>query len=1236
MRSDDEKLVSQTLAGDRDAFGVLVHKYQEMVYAYAFQKVRNEEDARDITQEVFWRAYHHLYQLRQPHRFRSWLYTIMSNQCKRQLMNVIKTRQRETALEDATDDALRIEPAHTVPTAGWRVDLEQALSELPDDNRIAVSMFYMGDHSLKEISEFLGVSVNTVKSKLYRARQQLGNALSDRYGSLLKSHKLKGGFLMQFMEQIRHIPVPTMASSWSAVAIGKIVFSLILVVCVLIGITRRGTDSLSVPSMKRVGTGPTEVALLEPAADSTRSSISVAPVQTANRPPAGSSRSSGNQGRQLADSRTTPEGSGSAQRAAAAKNESEKRIFSGRVVDNNGIPVAEAELRYAVRSYPLEAHAEFVYSTHYDPEYVTRTGVDGTFRFELLPSKLRWMRLDSKKRLNRLHIAVRHPDHAIWWQEFPFQNAADLKIQLEVPGIISGKVTNEAGEPIQNAEVQIQHFFGGKLMQEETAGGLMHDAFPPPVKTDANGEFVLRGLPQGMATNLEIQGSEYAQETRHRVPVGTKRLEFRLKPAGTVKGRLSYAETGASVKEAGVVLQGVHPTNVWEYVDVDANGNYVLTNLAPGTYRLYLNYGPKGWTAIPKKFIEVSEGQTVSNVDLTLIRSGFITGRVTDRDTNESIANHSIRLNDAARPGESRMMNHYTETDRAGVYRFDAAPGRALVHTNTPAGYQSSGQTERFDIGQIQRRVDVIEGETVVVDFQFSRGMKLVGRAFTESGEPVAGATITDVRDRDRAYGRSDDSGVFTVRGLRIGQKLGLKAEHNGLGLRGTVEIEVQPDISIEVRMKPYGRVKVSGQVIDHQGKPMQSLDVHLTRWDSQRGTGYGTDVAITDDGGQFRGIELIVGDEYTVSVEAEGYREATTERFTATAEMTQITDLVLLPADGQFFIEGRVTDTSGEPVRGTQIGISQASQRWSARTDENGDYRLEGLSMTVVFSLYVYDSRYAQHEFNLLRTNQRHDLVLVKADGYLAGKVVDADGKPIERAWVTIRGEEDPFSGYRSPSTQTNVYGEFELRHIRDSVVSIRVSGRKHRKTFKDIAVNQRALVFALTPADVRPEPTPEQQAERAYSVAARERFKTLVNQPAPELTITEWVSGPPVSIADLKGKTIALHFWTLDHTRHSQQIRLLNILQEIYRGKGLVCVAICPSTAAVETLKEHIGAESLSYSVGVDSPTEIVSAEGETFDRYAINWGGKIVLINTAGEIAGSAWEYEYEDKIQALLGD
>ena len=118
MYSADEKLVSQTLAGDRDAFGVLMHKYQEMVYAYAFQKVRNVADAQDITQEVFLQAYRHLYQLRHPHLFRSWLYTIMSNECKRWLARCHEKAPNEVVLEEAADETSLIEPDHAVPVEG--------------------------------------------------------------------------------------------------------------------------------------------------------------------------------------------------------------------------------------------------------------------------------------------------------------------------------------------------------------------------------------------------------------------------------------------------------------------------------------------------------------------------------------------------------------------------------------------------------------------------------------------------------------------------------------------------------------------------------------------------------------------------------------------------------------------------------------------------------------------------------------------------------------------------------------------------------------------------------------------------------------------------------------------------------------------------------------------------------------------------------------------------------------
>ena len=1209
MRSDDEKLVSQTLAGDRDAFGVLVHKYQEMVYAYAFQKVRNEADAQDITQEVFWRAYHHLYQLRHPHRFRSWLYTIMSNQCKRQLMNVARTRQRETALEDATDDALRIEPAYTTPTEGWRVDLEQALSELPDDNRVAVSMFYMGDHSLKEISEFLGVSVNTVKSKLYRARQQLGNALAERYGSLLKSHKLKGGFLMQFMEQIHHIPSPTMASSWSGTAVGKILFSVIVAVCVLIGIARHGTDS---PTSRpiRDGVGPTEVVLLAPIADATRTSVPVAPVQTENRPPTASNRASGDQGRQLAARGATPGSGGSAQRpAAAAENGSEKLIFSGRVVDNSGVPVADAEVLYSVGSNSSES--------------ADRTGVDGRFRFEFPRPEL--------KKWDRVSIVATHPDHAIGWRNLQPQSMTDVEIQLAVPATISGKIMNEAGEPIQNAEARLQYLVSANWKPGVRGAGLGSDDISiPPAKTDMNGEFVLRGLPQGTTTNLAIQGPGYAKEVHFKVPVGAEGLEFRLKREGRIEGRLSYADTDAPGTNATVALQGIHPTTGGGRAHVDANGNYLLENLAPGMYNLYLDEGPEGWTAAAKDLIKVVEGQTISKIDLTLVQGGFITGRVTDQDTNEPIANHYISFQDAARP-ESQAAGHSTETDENGVYRFRAAPGRARVSTSAPEGYQ--------DIGPVRRYIDVVEAETVAADFQFSKGIELMGRILAEADKPVAGARVTDVREWYKEYDRSDKSGTFTIGGLRVGQKLALKAEHSELELRGKTEIEVQPDTLIEIRMEQYEQVSVSGRVINRKGEPIPSVKIGLTHWISHQNRGIGTTVAVTDGDGRFREIGLIVGDEYVISADAEGYRKAKTEGFIATAEMTQIADLVLLPVGGQFFIEGRVTDTSGAPVSGARVITQQSSELWEAPTDNNGDYRLEGLSMAVIIALSVDHPEYAYHHFKILKTNQRHDLVLVKADGYIAGKVVDADGKPIERARVGVETEEESSSGYIYSGVRTNVRGEFELKHIKDPIVSINVNHDRNYKMFKDLAVNQRDLILTLTPPEPRPEPTPEKRAEReaqrSYFKDAEERSKTLVNQPAPELTIAEWLSGSPTSIGDLKGKTVALHFWnSVDFDLH--RVRLLDTLQEVYRAKGLVCITICPATAEVETVKQHITEQSLSHSIALDQPTTVIGAKGETFDRYAIGGSAPIVLINTAGKIAGHVWDGNLEDQIQLLLAD
>ena len=1064
MYSADEQFVSQTLAGDRDAFGVLVHKYQDMVFAYAFQKVRNEADAQDVTQEVFLRAYRNLYALRHPHRFRSWLYTIMSNECNRWLARAAKTRQREMMLADAGDDKQSGDLTHAVTTDAWTEDVEQAISALPDENRVAISMFYMGDCSLKEIAEFLGVSVNTVRGKLHRARRQLGSALSEHYGKLLKSHKLTGGFLMQMMEQFRHVPAPAMGFAWSSASVGKTVFTLITALCILIGLIGVRNDSPTSLSAGQIGLTqsmtnrmPMKVTLFEPADFASRWwSVSGVPVPTGKRPLAASNRASTEQGHNATNGAPMPHGRSAenpnAQSPAAiVENSAEKLTYSGRVVDSDGEPIANAEILCAV-NWGRTKHS-------------TRTSENGSFRFELpRPKPRKWE--------GRLDIVVTHPDYAHLWRKLSLENTENVEIQLGAPGTIAGKVMNEAGEPIPNAEATIQFTSGGDALsprigdyEDYSMLEIFHRT--PPAKTDENGEFAFRNLPTRATTVLYVQGTGYAQTEHMLVPVGRQDLGFRLKREARIEGRLSYAETGEPVANAKVDVRSAdRQSEAWR-ASVDENGDFVVKNLGPGTYDLFLDYidkGPEGWTAPARLGIEVSEGQTVSNMDLNLIRCGLITGRTSDKDTGEPLKGVIIYFHDVARP-ESQLSQHSAEPDETGVYRFHAAPGRVLVTASAPQGY--------LDTGDVRRYVDVIEGESVTVDFQFSKGMELVVRTLTEAGEPVPNVWVADELTTDRLPngGRSNEKGEFTFRGLRSGQLLLLKAEHEGSQLRGTAKVEAQPAKPIEIRMEQYGQIKVSGRVVDGEGKPMPSVPIGLVQWDDRKGF-VSTNVAVTDSDGRYGGVKLIVGEVYMINVHpefppAEEFFHGTTGQFTATHELTQLPDLV--------------------------------------------------------------------------------------------------------------------------------------LRKI-----------------------------------------TPDQVTEHRTSVTSmhevEQRFGKLVGKTAPELAVAEWISGPAVSVGDLKGKTVILHFWELAHWDRENLlwIRLLNGLQETYREKGLVCVAICSATARGDRDKRYIKEQSINYSVGLDRPTEVNGAKGKTFDRYAAEWPIMVVLINPAGEVSEMVDRLNLENRIKTLLGN
>ena len=178
MENTDFELINRTLSGDQTAFTTLVEKYQKRVHALAWRKTEDFHVAEEITQDTFLRAYKKLGTLKNPNLFAGWLYVIANRLCNTwfekkapdmQSLETVPTVQLEEHVYSDYTAKQREELA-----SEKRVDLvKRLLQKLPESERIVITLHYLAGSSVKEISEFLGVSLNTVKSRLHRARKRL-------------------------------------------------------------------------------------------------------------------------------------------------------------------------------------------------------------------------------------------------------------------------------------------------------------------------------------------------------------------------------------------------------------------------------------------------------------------------------------------------------------------------------------------------------------------------------------------------------------------------------------------------------------------------------------------------------------------------------------------------------------------------------------------------------------------------------------------------------------------------------------------------------------------------------------------------------------------------------------------------------------------------------------------------------------------------------------------------------
>lgn len=185
-REEEYAVVERVRAGDTDAFEVLVTAYQKQIYNLTLRYVSNPEDAADLTQEAFLRAYRSLDSFRGDSRFSVWLYRLATNVC----IDLLRSRGRGTVTsltvenEDEEQEELdvadeRFEPQKELERLELQRAVREGLKTLTEDARTIVVLRELEGLSYAEIGEQLGLEPGTVKSRLFRARKALCDYLRE-------------------------------------------------------------------------------------------------------------------------------------------------------------------------------------------------------------------------------------------------------------------------------------------------------------------------------------------------------------------------------------------------------------------------------------------------------------------------------------------------------------------------------------------------------------------------------------------------------------------------------------------------------------------------------------------------------------------------------------------------------------------------------------------------------------------------------------------------------------------------------------------------------------------------------------------------------------------------------------------------------------------------------------------------------------------------------------------------
>jgi RNA polymerase sigma factor (sigma-70 family) len=184
----DMEIISRVLKGDQQVFAELVSRYQNYVFTLVMRITENREDAEEVSQDVFVKAYRSLADFRGDSKFSTWLYTI----ARTSSITFLRKKRLETVSIDNEKTSMQLEnressfSANTIEQKSRIQMVNEAILLLSADDAQIITLFYKAEQSLEETGKILGMEPNTVKVKLHRARGRLKEKMEKHFSNEIR------------------------------------------------------------------------------------------------------------------------------------------------------------------------------------------------------------------------------------------------------------------------------------------------------------------------------------------------------------------------------------------------------------------------------------------------------------------------------------------------------------------------------------------------------------------------------------------------------------------------------------------------------------------------------------------------------------------------------------------------------------------------------------------------------------------------------------------------------------------------------------------------------------------------------------------------------------------------------------------------------------------------------------------------------------------------------------------